>query len=142
VPIEMIHLVVPVITYDIWFYISHVLLHKYLYKFHKIHHLKEEITWKDTYVGHWMESPFQGIGMFFPYLLCKYTWLDTFLILVFLNVRGMMRHDSRFIWLVGNHHVLHHRFQGYNYGNYWIDYLCGTQYPRLKAYRCGLLGRG
>jgi sterol desaturase/sphingolipid hydroxylase (fatty acid hydroxylase superfamily) len=138
----MIHLVLSVISYDIWFYISHVLLHTYLYKFHKIHHLQEELRWPDTYVAHWMEGPFQGVGMFFPYLLCKYTWLDTFAILAFLNIRGMMRHDGRFIWIVGNHHLLHHKHQGYNYGNYWIDALFGTQYPRLKAYRSGIFGRG
>jgi len=124
----MIHLVISVITYDIWFYISHVLLHKYLYKIHRIHHTVEEPKWQDTYVAHWFESPFQGVGMFFPYLLCKYSWLDTFLIFTFINVRGMMRHDKRFIFLVGNHHLLHHKHQGYNYGNYWIDYLAGTQY--------------
>jgi sterol desaturase/sphingolipid hydroxylase (fatty acid hydroxylase superfamily) len=140
--LEMIHLVGPVITYDIWFYISHVLLHTHLYKFHKVHHSVEEPTWSDTYVAHWIESPFQGIGMFFPYLVYTYSWLDTLLILAFLNVRGMMRHDSRFIWLVGNHHLLHHKYPGYNYGNYWIDSLFGTQYPRLKAYRYGIFGRG
>jgi sterol desaturase/sphingolipid hydroxylase (fatty acid hydroxylase superfamily) len=136
----MIHLVLSVISYDIWFYISHVLLHTYLYKMHSIHHVEKELTWKDTYVAHWFESPFQGVGMFFPYLVCKYSWLDTFAILTFLNIRGMMRHDGRFVWIVGNHHLLHHRHQQYNYGNYWIDALVGTQYPGV--YRCGIFGRG
>jgi hypothetical protein len=74
----MIHLVVSVITYDIWFYISHLILHKYLYKIHSIHHLAKEPKWSDTYVAHWFESPFQGVGMFAPYLVYRYSWLDTF----------------------------------------------------------------
>lgn len=122
----MIHLLVSVITYDIWFYISHLILHKYLYKIHSIHHIAKEPKWSDTYVGHWFESPFQGVGMFVPYLVYKYSWLDTFVLLAFLNVRGMMTHDKRFAFLVGNHHLLHHKYQIYNYGSPWIDSLCGT----------------
>ena len=137
----MIRLVASVISYDIWFYISHVLLHTYLYKFHKVHHVARELTWPDTYVAHWMEGPFQGIGMFAPYLVYKYTWLDTLIILAFLNVRGMMRHDGRFIWVVGNHHLLHHKYPAYNYGNHWIDDIFGTQYPRIKEYRSGIFGK-
>ena len=40
----------------------------------------------------------------------------------------MMRHDRRFIFIVGNHHLLHHKYQKYNYGEYWIDMLCGTKF--------------
>ncbi len=99
-----------------------------------MHHFlgTEELTWKDTYVAHWIESPFQGIGMFVPYLLYKYSWLDTFLILAFLNVRGMMRHDRRFIWLVGDHHLIHHKDGKYNFGEVWIDSLGGTRFDRPR----------
>jgi sterol desaturase/sphingolipid hydroxylase (fatty acid hydroxylase superfamily) len=126
----MIHLVASVITYDIWFYISHVILHKYLYKIHRIHHITEDLKWPDTYVAHWFESPFQGFGFLAPYLVYKYTWLDTLVILAFLNMRGIMRHDTRCVWLVGNHHILHHKHPEYNYGEGWIDSLIGTAYPR------------
>jgi sterol desaturase/sphingolipid hydroxylase (fatty acid hydroxylase superfamily) len=83
----------------------------------------------DTYLGHWLESPFQGIGTFVPYLFYTYTWQETVGILVFLNIRGMMRHDSRCIFIIGDHHLLHHRYPKYNYGEPWIDYLCGTMKP-------------
>jgi sterol desaturase/sphingolipid hydroxylase (fatty acid hydroxylase superfamily) len=43
-----------------------------------------------------------------------------------LNIRGMMRHDKRGTWLVGNHHLLHHQYPRYNYGEVWLDYLGGT----------------
>ena len=46
--------------------------------------------------------------------------------IIILNIRGMLRHDYRFIWLVGNHHLLHHKYPQYNYGEYWLDYLFGT----------------
>jgi len=122
----MIHLIASVITYDIWFYISHLILHKYLYAIHRVHHSAEEPKWPDTYVAHWFESPFQGGGFLVPYLVYKYTWLDTLFILAFLNLRGMMRHDARFIWLVGDHHLIHHKDGKYNFGEVWVDSLFGT----------------
>ena len=73
-----------------------------------------------------MEGPFQGVGMFVPFLALNYTMYDVFLVLLILNVRGMMRHDERFVFLIGNHHLLHHKYPNYNYGEYWIDWLCGT----------------
>lgn len=123
-------IIVSVISYDIWFYISHVLLHTQLfYKYHKEHHLKIVPEYYDTYVGHILEGPFQGMGMFIPFLVWEYSTYDIFIILLLLNVRGMMRHDERFVFLIGNHHLLHHRYPTYNFGEYWIDYLCGTLPP-------------
>lgn len=122
----MINIIASVISYDIWFYISHIILHRYLYKYHKEHHYKIVPNFLDTYVGHRLEGPFQGVGMFVPFVVLNYTMYDVFLILLILNVRGMMRHDERFIFLIGNHHLLHHKYPNYNYGEYWIDWLCGT----------------
>jgi hypothetical protein len=51
------------------------------------------MTYKDTYVGHYLESCVQGIGIFFP--LDFTTSLYVALLLV--NIRGMMRHDVRCI---------------------------------------------
>ena len=95
-------LLLPILTYDIWFYISHVMLHsRFLYAYHSIHHSSNpnKLQLTDTYVGHWFEGPFQlrrnswelcsqGAGMFFPYLFFQYSWVDTFLVLAFLNVRA------------------------------------------------------
>ena len=37
-------------------------------------------------------------------------------------------HDFRFAKLVGNHHLLHHKYLVYNYGEYWIDKLFNTNF--------------
>ena len=102
---------------------------RFLYAYHSIHHSSDpnNLQWMDTYVGHWFENLLQGIGMFFPYLFFQYSWGETLLILAFLNVRGMMRHDWRCAWLIGNHHLLHHKYPGYNYGEVWMDSLLGTK---------------
>jgi len=118
-----------IISYDIWFYISHLILHtEYFYKYHKEHHKnKINLIFTDTYVGHILEGPFQGIGMFFPYLFFNYTLSELIISLAILNIRGMMRHDYRCSWLIGNHHLIHHQYPNYNYGEYWIDYLAKTK---------------
>jgi sterol desaturase/sphingolipid hydroxylase (fatty acid hydroxylase superfamily) len=38
---------------------------------------------------------------------------------------------------MGNHHILHHKYIGYNYGEYWIDTVMGTVYPNKKEYQYG-----
>ena len=120
-----------ILCYDIWFYVSHVLLHKaWVYRrIHWIHHQKIEPTALDTYEGHMLEGLLQSLGTVVPFFFMHYTWLDVVLVLIFLNARGMARHDVRMVWLVGNHHLLHHRFPQWNYGEYWLDWLCGTLYP-------------
>jgi len=132
----MLNIALAILSYDIWFYIFHLILHtKDVYVFHKQHHRKgENINYLDTYDGHWIENTFQGIGSFFVYPFYTFTFTDTFIILAFLNIRGMMRHDKRFIFLIGNHHILHHKNQNYNFGEYWIDSICGTLYPNKKNY--------
>lgn len=56
-----------------------------------------------------------------------------------LTVRGSLRHDVRFIWLVGNHHILHHKYLKYNYGDYWLDSLLSTDYPFRNECEVGLI---
>ena len=51
----------------------------------------------------------------------------------------MMRHDTRFVWLIGNHHILHHQYTNYNFGEYWLDKLGGTCYPNKDEYIIGLI---
>jgi sterol desaturase/sphingolipid hydroxylase (fatty acid hydroxylase superfamily) len=51
----------------------------------------------------------------------------------------MMRHDDRFTWLIGNHHLLHHKYPQYNYGEYWLDWLGGTLYPLREEAKQGWL---
>ena len=131
-----------IISYDVWFYVSHVALHQYyIYKkIHKYHHSVEHstMTYRDTYVGHYLESILQGVGIFIPLLWFTINWSFMFALLL-INIRGMMRHDIRCIPWIGNHHILHHKYPKYNFGEYWLDRLCGTNYPNPTEYKVGLI---
>ena len=126
----MINIFFYIFFYDIWFYLSHIMLHNQtFYKIiHKEHHINDYkiINFKDAYVGHLIEGPFQGLGVLFPICFIKFNWHLFLLSLLIINIRGMLRHDSRFIWLIGNHHILHHKYPQYNFGEYWIDYIFNT----------------
>ena len=132
-----------ILCYDIWFYISHVMLHyrRPYSLIHYIHHKKSHhvlIFW-DAYEGSNWEGLIQSAGLFVPYIITKFP-LKYLLIAGFItNLRGLMRHDNRCTWLIGNHHLLHHKYQNYNYGEYWIDKLCSTLCPNEKEYEYGLI---
>jgi len=83
------------------------------------------MSYTDTYVGHWFESIFQGLGLFVPLLWIKMN-SSFWIALLLVNLRGMARHDVRMVWLIGNHHILHHEYPMYNFGEYWLDWLLGT----------------
>ena len=128
-----------ILGYDLWFYISHIILHKSLYGFHMVHHKIVNPVFTDAYTGHWAEGPFQGLGVFLPYLFMDFDLFAFVGAIIIINVRGMMRHDERSNWLIGNHHLLHHKHPQYNYGEYWIDWLCGTRYMKDEEYEYGLV---
>ena len=135
------HIFLLVICFDLWFYLSHRILHSHLYFIHKIHHEAnhELLNWKDTFKAHVLETPFQSLGLFTPYLYLEFN-KNLFIITMFLlTVRGSLRHDVRFIWLVGNHHILHHKYPKYNYGDYWLDSLLSTDYPFRNECEVGLI---
>jgi sterol desaturase/sphingolipid hydroxylase (fatty acid hydroxylase superfamily) len=125
----MITILYHIFFYDIWFYISHILLHHpKLYFIHKTHHKAYYKTLKyyNAYDGHIVESIIQSSGIFIPFLFQPITIVDFMIAIIFVNIRGLMRHDHRCIWIIGDHHLLHHKYRNYNYGEYWIDKLCGT----------------
>jgi len=95
------------------------------------------MTSLDAYVGHFMESPLQGLGMLFPLLFISFN-MQFIYALILVNIRGMLRHDIRFVWLIGNHHILHHTYPQYNFGEYWLDKLGGTCYPNKNEYIAGI----
>jgi len=130
----MIHYILfHIISYDIWFYLSHILLHhNLLYKMiHKEHHKVDYkiMTFTDTYVAHFIETPFQSIGVLFPLLFVKFNIHALLYVIAVINIRSMIRHDNRFTWLIGNHHILHHKYRKYNFGEYWLDKMFKTNYP-------------
>jgi len=136
----MFVIILSILSYDIWFYISHILLHKReFYHYHKEHHTKRIPIFIDTYLSHVLEGPIQGIGTFIPFLVYDFYIADFIIIIILLNLRGMMRHDERCVFLIGNHHLLHHKYPNYNFGEYWIDTLCGTKYPNDREYKRGLI---
>ena len=134
--------IIIILSYDIWFYISHMILHtNQFYHIHKIHHSKkyDNLEYLDTYNSHIYEILFQGISVFFPYIYISFNINSFILSLLFLNIRGCMRHDDNFSWLVGNHHILHHKDGRYNFGEYWIDHLFNTIYPNKEEYKKSIL---
>lgn len=133
----MIILLLHILGYDIWFYISHLMLHsKYLWKYHAIHHEIKYPKFTDTYKGHMLEGPFQSIGFLLPYMFYDFDYMNFLIGLIIVNVRGLLRHDGRTVWLIGDHHMLHHSRVGVNYGEYWLDTLMGTAHRGQR----GLLG--
>jgi sterol desaturase/sphingolipid hydroxylase (fatty acid hydroxylase superfamily) len=134
---NVVQVLTAILCYDIWFYLSHVLLHtRALRSYHAVHHKYETPTMWQTYAGHWLEGPFQGVGLLIPF---RYPCWQFLIALVLVNLRGIMRHDERFVWLIGNHHLLHHKYPKYNFGEYWIDSVFGTRYPEKAAYQRGLI---
>lgn len=138
----MLIILLHILFYDLWFYISHVLLHyPKFYKIHKQHHIKQhdKLEWYDTNEGHYIEHLLQPLGMFIPCFFNSFSYKYFFIAYIFIAIRALMRHDNRFTYLIGNHHILHHKYPNYNYGEYWIDKLCGTVYPNKNEYIYGLI---
>ena len=132
-----------ILCYDIWFYITHILLHhKNCSYIHKIHHTKpyKQLTYEDAYVAHYIENIVQISGIFIPYIFIsksEFSLFKLFIAFELISLRGLLRHDNRFSWLIGNHHLLHHKYPNYNFGEYWIDKLCNTNYPNEEEYIYG-----
>jgi lathosterol oxidase len=122
---------VHILCYDLWFYITHIILHHpNVYFIHKIHHKKKysQLTYIDTNEAHYIEHIMQPLGIFIPCFISKTHFIYLFVSFSIVGTRALMRHDERCSWLIGNHHLIHHKYPHYNYGEYWIDYLCGTLY--------------
>ncbi len=137
----MLQLLLHVLGYDLWFYLSHLLLHTpLLYRaVHKKHHEIINPIYKDTYYGHWFEGPFQSIGFLLPWAVTELDYTPFIAALIFVNARGMLRHESRLGWLLGNHHLLHHQLFRCNYGEYWLDKLFNTHCKDMHLVHKGLL---
>jgi hypothetical protein len=83
----------------------------------------------DAYEGHSIETVVQSVGIFVPLVIYPISVGPFLLAVIFVNIRNGMRHDDRFSWLIGNHHLLHHKYPKYNFGEYWIDCIAGTCCP-------------
>jgi sterol desaturase/sphingolipid hydroxylase (fatty acid hydroxylase superfamily) len=131
-----------IICYDIWFYLLHILLHNpNIYFLHKTHHRTRynHLTFKDSKKGHVIEHIIEPLGVFVPYLFCGVSLTQVGISFVIITIRGYMRHDYRCCWIIGNHHLLHHKYPKYNFGEYWIDTVIGTVCPHKKEYIYGAI---
>lgn len=137
----MLHTILFIVSYDVWFFISHIFLHHpFLYEWiHKIHHNRpyKYLTYLDTNHGHILETSIQSLGLVLPFLLFRVHIYSFFVACMILGTRGCMRHDHRCSWLIGNHHLLHHKYPSYNFGEYWLDQFFGTCYPNKEEYIYG-----
>ena len=121
------------VSYDLWFYVSHVVLHKHFAPIHNIHHKTpyDKLKWHNTTDGHILEHVIQPLGLFIPFLF--YVDIPACCIVgVIISIRGYMRHDERFSFIVGNHHLLHHKHPKCNFSEYYIDYLFGTLHENIE----------
>jgi len=131
-----------ILCYDLWFYFSHIILHHpEVYFIHKIHHAKNYklLHFLDTNEGHYIEHIVQPLGIFIPCFIYGFYIAPFCISFVIVGTRALMRHDDRCSWLIGNHHLLHHKYPYYNYGEFWIDTFCGTVCPYEKEYIYGIL---
>lgn len=137
----MYSIIIPILFYDMWYYVSHIILHKKLYYIHKIHHAvrHDKLTYSHTNISHRIENIITPLGIIMPYVIMEFSFLHLSIAYIFVGIRGLMRHDNRCIWLIGNHHILHHKYPKYNYGEYWIDTMCGTLCPYKEEYIYGLI---
>lgn len=126
-------IILSVLSFDIWFYVFHYALHNvYLYsKIHKIHHQigYDDLNFTNSLTSHIIEKPLSYIGLFIPYIFIQDVNNNSFIIsFLFIIIRDALRHDKRFIWLVGEHHLLHHKYPQYNFGEQWLDRFFWTEY--------------
>ena len=92
---------------------------------------KNLITKKQNIIKHIFIKNDEGFGskvfdLIFAIYLYKLYIYQLLYAIVFINVRGILMHDNQFIYLVGDHHLIHHKYYKCNYGEYWLDYLFGT----------------
>jgi sterol desaturase/sphingolipid hydroxylase (fatty acid hydroxylase superfamily) len=132
-----------VVCYDAWFYVSHLFLHRpAIYSLvHHEHHATSylELDYTSTQIGHWMEHAVQPLGIFIPLLFGQPQLIPFAAAVAFVGARGAMRHDHRFTPWIGNHHLLHHKYPRFNFGEYWIDSFFGTRCPYADDYEYGQL---
>ena len=80
-----IRFLIYIFSYDLWFYISHIILHKKIFydSIHYIHHsvYYKKMTYKDAYKGHYLESIIQSLGIFVPLIFIEFVYLEFILVI-------------------------------------------------------------
>jgi sterol desaturase/sphingolipid hydroxylase (fatty acid hydroxylase superfamily) len=128
----MIYIFLHILSYDIWFYFTHRFMHKYFYnQVHKKHHsvFYKNLKYSDAYNSEYSEDIIKSFGVMIPFIFIKLNIIQFFVALIFINLRGILRHNYSSSFLIGTHHLLHHKYPEFNYGEYWIDFMFGTLLP-------------
>ena len=128
----MLQIIQNILVYDINFYFTHILLHKYLYEYHKLHHTHNTLNYRITYTAHWVENILQTYPFIILYLLGCTHIIHTF---IFVSIRGFINHEPKIKLYINKHHILHHKHLNCNYGEYYIDYIMNTLYTGENASR-------
>ena len=119
-----------IFCYDVWFYLSNVIIHKFMIEYHN----KRPINFHLLLI--------QSLGLLIPFMKLRTSaiWVPINIVsaIGFVTIRGKLRQDNRFVCLVGNHHLLHHKYPHYNFGEIWLDELFDTDYPDKNEYVYGL----
>lgn len=125
----MKYFIIYILHYDFFYYFMHRLLHtKYFYSIHKIHHSAYNPKYTDFFNVRAFEYPLSSVGLYIAVYLYGLYIYQLIATISFICLRGIMEHDERFVWIVGDHHLKHHTYFYYNYGEYWMDYAFGTLY--------------
>ncbi len=120
-------------------YFEHVIMHRYLYKYHKLHHhFKNPEPW-DGYYLHPIEMYVNMLIFFFPCLVMhRYLGLIEVLIpqIIFFVETGASHTGVRpgigYLDTMSTHHELHHMYSDCNYGTLSTvcDQIFGTTYKK------------
>ena len=128
-----------VVSYDLWFYVAHRLLHTPLLyaRYHSQHHQHKRPTYRETFVASTVENCVSGLGILVPLLCCPTVSIPAFAAAyLYCFVRGVLRHDSRASWLVGDHHLVHHMEPATNFSSYYVDAIFSTCSQSSTRPRC------
>lgn len=124
-----------VISRDIWFYMIHRAFHtRFLYKYHKKHHEKRYPTYNNTFYADNLDNIIMGLGMFIGIPFIGFYMFDFCIACLYTCLRGCMRHDYKYIDIVGYHHLRHHLNKNCNYSSLWIDKFFNTHYKKEKIH--------
>ena len=137
------------ITHDIYFYVTHRLMHHpILFKHvHLVHHQSSTPSPWAAYSFHPWEAIIQAIFYILVVFLLPVHGVVLFVFVIYMIVRNVQGHlgieflPSFFVdhpWLfwftTTTHHDLHHKYSNYNYGLYftWMDDWFQTTHPEYK----------